>query len=380
MPEDHLARLFWAAVGRLDLTAFTADLKVVEGGPGRAAADPHLLIALWLYATSQGVTSARELDRLCVEHIDYIWICGGVTLNYHTLSDFRSQHGPALDGLMTGLLGQLHAAGLVDSTMSLRTVSGCAPAPGRPPIGGSGWVQSLAEARRVLAAVQAEDTSGESAARSARQRAARERAARERVERLERAGRASRPPGRPSKPRSRPRARVSTTDAEARVMKMADGGYRPAYNIQLAADTGGQVIVGVEATTSGSDRGLARPALEALAGRGYKPSDYLVDGGFAKNDDIEWAHGSGTTLWCPPGQTRHGSDPYAPKAGDSAAVADWRRRMASDHGKDIYRQQAQHQCINAHARRMGLRQLTIRGKEKARTALLWFALANNMLR
>ena len=163
-------------------------------------------------------------------------------------------------------------------------------------------------------------------------------------------------------------------------MKMADGGFRPAYNMQIVAEPKSQVIVAVDIDTSGSDRGLARPAIEALRARGYAPSDYLVDGGFTKNDDIEWAHAAGTQLWCPPGQTKHGTDPYAPKPGDSAAVADWRKRMASDLGKKIYRRRAEHECINAHGRRMGLQQLTVRGKDKARTVLLWFALAHNMLR
>jgi len=114
LPDDHLARLLWQAVEQLDLSAFTAELTVHEGGPGRAAADPAVLVALWLYATAQGVTSARTLDRLCVEHIAYIWLCGGVTMNYHSLSDFRTQHVAALDDLMTQVLGRLHHAGLIE--------------------------------------------------------------------------------------------------------------------------------------------------------------------------------------------------------------------------------------------------------------------------
>ncbi|MFZ0836604.1 MAG: transposase, partial [Xanthobacteraceae bacterium] len=174
--------------------------------------------------------------------------------------------------------------------------------------------------------------------------------------------------------------RASTTDAEARVMKMADGGYRPAYNMQIVSEPKSQVIVSIDVETSGSDRGLARPAIETLRAGGRTPSDYLVDGGFTKNSDIEWAHAGGTRLWCPPGQTRHGTDPYAPKPDDSAAVADWRSRMASEAGKQMYRLRAQHECINAGARRSALVQLTVRGKTKAHAVLQWFALAHNMLR
>jgi hypothetical protein len=163
-------------------------------------------------------------------------------------------------------------------------------------------------------------------------------------------------------------------------MKMADGGFRPAYNMQIVAEPTSQLIFAVDTDSSGSDRGLARPAIEGLHARGYRPSGYLVDGGFAKNDDIEWAHEAGIQLWCPPGQTKHGTDPYAPKRDDTAAVADWRKRMASDPGKQIYRKRAEHECVNARGRSMGLQQLTVRGKQKARTVLLWFALAHNMLR
>ena len=114
LPEDHLARLLWAAVERLDVTVFTDGLKVVEGGPGRSADDPRLLVALWLSATSQGVSSGRVLDRLCVEHLAYLWLCGGVSMHDHTLNAFRVHHGAALDDLFTQVLGQLQHVGLVD--------------------------------------------------------------------------------------------------------------------------------------------------------------------------------------------------------------------------------------------------------------------------
>ncbi len=174
--------------------------------------------------------------------------------------------------------------------------------------------------------------------------------------------------------------RASTTDAEARAMKLADGGFRPAYNMQIVSAPKGQVIVAVDIDTTGSDRGLARPALEGLGAAGTQPSDYLVDGGFTKNDDIEWAHQSGIKLWCPPAQSKHGSDPYAPRRDDQPGVADWRRRMASEPGKALYKQRSKAECPNAWARRMGLARLSVRGKDKARAVLLWFALAHNMLR
>ena len=158
--------------------------------------------------------------------------------------------------------------------------------------------------------------------------------------------------------------------------KMADGGFRPAYNMQIVSAVEGQMIVAVDVETSGSDRGLARPALERLLEAGLAPEDYLADGGFTKNADIEWAHGNDIRLTCPPTQSKHGTDPFAARDDDGPGIADWRRRMASDHGKALYQRRAQAERPNAWARRMGLSRLIVRGKEKARATLLLFALAH----
>jgi transposase len=179
LPEDHLARLIWAAVERLDLAAFTAGLKVVEGGPGRAAADPAVLVALWIYATSQGETRAREVARLCVTHFAYLWLCGGVSMNYHSLADFRVAHGSTLDALITQVLGALHHAALIDfdhvaqDGVRVRASAGAASFRREASL-----EQSLEEARAVLTAVQeAEEPGAAPPASTARQRAARQRAA-----------------------------------------------------------------------------------------------------------------------------------------------------------------------------------------------------------
>jgi transposase len=386
--DDHPVRAVWAFVQKLDLSTLHEAIKAREGQPGHPPAAPELLMALWLWATIDGVGSARRLDQLCRDNLAYRWICGGVSMNYHSLSDFRIAHWAVLDQLLARGVASLVEARLV--SLDTLTQDGLRV---RASAGTSSFrrrrrleeLRTAAEARvaRLCTELEADPGSGDKVRRAAQQRAAHEReariaAAQERMAELE-AERARREKTNKKDVAKQKEPRASTTDAEARVMKMADGGFRPAYNMQIVAEPNSQVIVAVDIDTSGSDRGLARPAIEALHARGCRPSNYLVDGGFAKNDDIEWAYQSGTTLWCPPGQTKHGSDPYAPKPGDSAAVADWRQRMGSDLGKLIYRRRAQHECINAHARHMGLQQLTVRGKEKARTVLLWFALANNML-
>jgi transposase len=386
LPEDHLARLVWAAVERLDWSAFTAELVVVEGGPGRAAADPQVLGALWLYATSQGVTSARALARLCVEHLAYLWLGGGVSLNYHTLSDFRTAHGAALDQLMTEVLGCLRHAGLVEFAqvaqdgMRVRASAGAASFRRGPTL-----EQALGEAQAFLAQVQeagAPPDGDPDGPPTPRQRAARERAARARVARVA-AALAALPAAQAAKPpKQQGQARVSTTDAEARVMKMADGGFRPAYNVEFAADTAHRAIVGVAVTNVGSDLAQAPPMVAQVRERmGRLPGYWLVDGGFASHATIEAVAAQGVAVLAPvPYPKELTRDRFTPRASDSAVIAAWRARMGTAPAQALYGLRGQtSECVNAHARYHGLEQLRVRGLAKVQCVALWMALTHNLL-
>jgi transposase len=389
LDPEHPVRAVWAFVEGLDLTPIYDAIKAREGEPGHPPAAPELMMALWLWATVDGVGSARRLDQLCTEHLAYRWLCGGVSMNYHSLSDFRMAHGQLLEKLLASGVAALIEQGLVapdtlaQDGLRVRASAGAASFRGRERLE---ELQTAAQQRVQRLRAELEDDAGVADRRrqGAQKRAAQERAeriaaAQERMRELEQE-RARREKTNKAEVAKQKEPRASTTDPDARVMKMPDGGFRPGYNMQIVCDPTSQVIVAADVETTGSDRGLARPALEGLYASGVRPSDYLVDGGFTKNDDIEWAHANGTRLWCPPAQSKHGTDPYAPREDDGPGVADWRKRMPSEVGRQIYRQRAKAECLNAHARRMGLRQLTVRGKEKARIVLFWFALAHNMLR
>ena len=163
-------------------------------------------------------------------------------------------------------------------------------------------------------------------------------------------------------------------------MKMADGGFRPAYNCQISAVGDGQVVVAVGVDTMGSDRGMVRPMLDELQRcYGRRPHRHLVDGGFNKNDDTEWAASIGVDIYGPPMNSKHKTDPYAPRSDDGPGVAAWRQRMNSPQGKEIYKRRALHECINARFRQWSLYQFTVRGSQKIATVLRWLALANNIL-
>ena len=394
---DHPARNVWAFVEGLDLTALYSAIGSVEGRAGRAAIDPKILQALWLYATVDGVGSAREIERLTEAHDAYRWICGGVNVNHHTLSDFRCARVDLLDDWLTHSVAVLTAQDLVklervaQDGMRVRASAGAASFRRR-----STLERCLEQARDQVQALK-DEIEADPDASNQRRRAARERAAVERQQRVAQALEelAEVEEQKKKKPvakkeheteqqyakRNEPRA--SSTDGEARVMKMADGGYRPAYNVQFSTTTDKQVIVGVDVINIGSDQGQLSPMLEQVEQRyDERPAQCLVDGGYTRHDDIEDADGRGTTVYAPvpkPKDSRR--DPYVALPGDSQAIAQWRERMGTDAAKAIYNQRAATaECVNAIARGRGLTQFLVRGLSKVKAVALWYAIAHNMMR
>jgi transposase len=387
LPPDHRARLVWDFVEGLDLSPLHDRIRAVEGHPGRPPIDPAILVALWLFATLEGVGSARALARLCGEHDAYRWLCGGVGVNHHTLADARVDHADVLDRLLTDSVAALVADGLVtlervaQDGMRVRASAGAASFRRRDTLD-----TALADAEARVTALRRE-LDDDPAATSRRVAAARERAARERAERVRHA--LDRLPAveaaRRRNGKAPEEARTSTTDPGARVMKMADGGFRPAFNVQFATDTAGDVIVGLDVGDAGSDHGLLGPMLDQIVTRhGRAPAEMLIDGGYVNLAEIAAlsSRHCGTTLYAPPTTPRDPArDPHAPLPDDHPAVAAWRVRMGTQDAKDIYRERAATaELVNAQARNRGLRLLPVRGLAKVRAVLLWFALAHNVVR
>jgi transposase len=398
--QSHQARVIWSVVQKLDLLGFAKPIKAREGVCGRDATDPALLVALWLYAATRGVGSARELARLCVESKPYRWLCGGVTINHHTLSDFRVGHAQSLDELFTQVLVSLVDKNLVkvhrisqDGTR-VRACAGAASFRGEERLN-----ELLKEAQsHVEELSKLLDDPKKSAGLSAKKKAAQRRAARERIKRIDAA--VARLPEIKQKQRKaakqagdgeygrrlkKGKPRVSTTDPDARVMKMSDGGFRPATNVQLAVDTESRAIVGVDVSNAGSDKGRAEPMREQVEARtGTKVAEHLMDGGFLVMDEIDTAAKQGVSLFVPPTVPR---DPekldtrYDAKPTDSSAQAAWRARMGTDEAKTIYKERASTvETANADLKvRRGLQQLVVRGIEKIKCVALWSALAYNLL-
>ncbi len=383
VPADHPVRIVWAFVDAQDLSPLTDAIRAVEGGPGHSATDPRVLMALWLYATLDGVGSARALARLSQQHTSYQWICGGVPVNYHTLSDFRVGHPELMDRLLTTSVASLMSAGLVEMNrvaqdgMRVRASAGAASFRRRKTL-----EECLAEAEAQVEQLRKE-LADDPAATSRRQKAARTRAAEERARRVAEALAQMPEAEAKKKAKEKDKARVSTTDPDARVMKMGDGGFRPAFNAQFATDTETQVIVGVDVSNAGSDAGKMPEMVEQIEQRyGTVPEEYLVDGGFAAHDDIEKTTKLGTTVYAPVMQPKNETrDPHVPLEDDSEVIGQWRIRMGTDEAKGTYKDRAATaECVNALARNRGLRQFPIRGRPKVLAVLLWYAVAHNLMR
>ena len=391
--EDHPVRDIWEFLGRLDLSAFYRSIKVVLDRPGRPASDPQVLLALWVYATVEGIGSARRLAKLTEEHDVYRWLRGGVPVDYHLLAEFRVTHQEEIDDLITQAVAVLLKAGVVE----LKRVSQDGTRV-RASAGSSSFHRDkslkkcLEEAREQVKRV-AEERENPDRAASQREQAARERAVREREERIDEAlrqlpqvqavkDRQKRHAGK-AKAAKVNEARVSTTDPSARIMKMADGGFRPAYNIQYATDTDSQVIVGVDVSNQGSDQGQALGIEEQVEKRtGKQPESYLVDGGFVDLEDIKVMEQKGIEVYAPPKDNGGREVSCGKGITGSPEVTAWRERMRTEEAKTIYKERAAtSECVNALMRtRYGLQQFTVRGLPKVLGVVRLMVLTHNLLR
>jgi transposase len=420
LPPSHQARLVWGYVQGQDWSELEKRIKARGSAPGRRAIDPRILFALWLYATLQGVGSGREIARLSRTHDTYRWICGGVGVNYHALNDFRAENERWFDELLSDNVAALAAIGVITlkrvahDGVRVRANAGAASFRRRERLN-----KQLSLARELVRTLK-EQVQADPAAASRRELAAREQAAVQREQRIQ-AALARLPEIEEAKRRNggKPEdARASTTDAQASVMKMADGGYRPAYNVQYASDCASQMVVGVDVSTVGSDMAQLTPMVQQVEQRvGRTPEQWLVDGGYPAHEQID-AVADKTEVYAPVpkprpprnksdkggkgdggsndgGQGTSGGDTQAAtkvaepaagseferKPGDSPAVAQWRQRMAGDQAREIYKDRAATaECVNAQMRNHGLQRMPMRGLLKARATALLHALAHNLRR
>lgn len=386
LAADHAARAVWAFVERLDLGEFYERILAREGSAGRPATDPQIVLALWIYATVDGVGSAREIERLCRYHLAYQWICGGVNVNHHSLSDFRNEAADLLNGLLTQSVTILVAEGLVEMRrvaqdgMKVRAWAGASSFRTRA------GLRKLQKAAREQVETLAREIEADPGAASRREEGARKRAAEDREKRIERALEQMAEAERrkeSNKGRKKKEARTSTTDPSARVMKMADGGFRPAYNVHLVSDTATKVVIAVDVDNAGTDKHAMVPLAEQIEKRyGVRPPEWLADGGCNSLANIDQMAGRDCRIFAPPQRGRSPERrPTEARRNDSEAVKQWRERMGTEEAKAIYRERAATaELVNARCRAQGLLQFLVRGTKKVLAVALLHAITSNMRR
>lgn len=391
LPSDHQARIVWRYVESLDLEPLYEPIQVSDETVGRSAIAPEILVALWLLATIDGIGAARELDRRCKEQIPYLWILGGVSVNYHTLSDFRVEHVDFLEQLLVDSVAALIDRGLVpletlaQDGMRVRANAGKSSFRRKPSLE---KLQQEAQQHVDRLKREAENESDRQQI-NARRTAARERAARERQQRIEEALDQHEKLAQQREKRKKgdgKKTRVSTTDPEARNMKMANGGFDPAYNVQFVSDGDVRMIVSVDVCNAGTDGGELEPMQEQVArDYGKRPKKVLVDSAYATKDGLTRVEKEGTEVVSTVPRSdqlaKHGNDPHARQRRDTDQYAAFRSRMAQEQYKQLYKLRPSiAEFPNAVCRNRNLRQFPVRGLVKAKAIALWHALAFNFSR
>jgi transposase len=396
LPPEHHARLVWTYVSGLELSAFYARVKARDARAGRPASDPMVLLALWLYATIEGIGAARAIDRLCTYHAAYRWICGGVPVNHNMLSIFRRDSGSVLDDLLTRGLTGLIAEGLlsleevaIDGTKS-RARAGHGSFAGRQKLARLETAVGQHVARLKTELEQdpgaAERRRQERALRAAEEKAARLKRAQQRLDELqqEKAERARRHAKEEAK-KSAPS--VSTSDPEVRMMRMPDRSVQPAWNVQVA--TAGGFIVAVEPTDRRKDSGLAQDTLGQIERRcGRLPTRLLADATAVTQGDIADLAGRAPGLLVYSPLPKESDDVTAEtkrkrrwlRRHEPDAVKAWRERMSSDAGREVYRRRKLTEHVHAKMKNRGFGRMLVHGLAKVRVVCLLHVLAHNLLR
>lgn len=395
LAADHLARVVWDFTGTLELSALYAKIKSRGDHPGRPAADPRVLLALWLLATIEAVGSARALARLVEQSLGYRWLAGGVPVNYHGLADFRTAHADVLDDLLTRSLATFIAEGL--ATPDEIIVDGTKV---KASAGHGSFKRAVrldeaeAVAREQIARLKAE-VEADPAATTKRRHAAQERAARERLEKIERARATLAAIDKERSKRAQhdrwevermKEARASISDPQARRMRFADGAVRPGYNVQVATTCDGNFITALCATDRRRDSGLAGAMVAQTERRtGRLVTRLLADTGYADEGDIRALAERSVEVFVPPPAERMDVKPATlrerqrKRARECEALRTWRARMASEAGQAVMRMRKRIERVNAHMKTHGLAALNVRGLDNVQAVLLLHGIAHNLL-
>jgi transposase len=384
LPDDHKVRLIWTYVELLDLSIILEKIKSVQSHPGSPAIDPRILFSLWLYAFIEGIISAKTVNRYCKEHIGFKWICGGVLVNEHTISDFRTQHGDALDNILTQSIAVLSHQGVINIERVAQDGMKVKAHAGKGSFRREKTLKVHLKKAEAYVSNLKKDESENLGQYSVKQVAAKKRAAEEKITKVKKAleelrkHRAHRTASCKKNHHSlsekdKKEMRSSMTDPQARNMKMPGGGFSPAYNVQFASDCKSKAIVGVQVVQVGNDYGQLAPMQRQLIKRyGKAAPELLADPGFLEHNDVDEVSKL-SRLYIP-------SDIVKESKNKSPSMLEMKKRMETPEAKIIYKERAATaEFVNARVRTRGLTQLLVSGLEKVQVVVTLFAIGQNML-
>ncbi len=398
LATDHRARVVWAFVTGLDLSELYDRIRSREGLPGRPPPDPQIFLALWLYATLEGVGSARHLGRLCESDTAYRWLRGGVPMNHHDLGDFRVGHADVLDRLLTASLTALMAEGIVKLEEVAVDGTKVRAWAGRSSFKGA---EKLARLERWAGerVAQLRGSGSDAEASEGRRRAAQQRGAEEVARRAgeasrtlkklqaEQAKRAETHKKEEEAKKKKTEVKASTSDPEARMMRFADGAVRAAYNIQLAVTPDTGIIVAAKTTDRRNDTGLAVPMIEQIKDRlKALPQRLLADSRYAKQKDLVALAAKGVEVYMPVGADKPDAKPESQRKRDQKRSREpeplkaWRHRMDQEESKVIYRRRGRIETVNGILKGRGMGIMRVRSAAKVMAVVLIQALAHNLWR
>jgi transposase len=388
IPEDHQVRSIWDYISQMDLSPILIKIKSTADSPGRPAIDPRILLALWIYAIKEGIGSARLIERYCSEHLAFRWLCGGVSVNYHTISDFRRFNSEEIDELIAESITRLASRDLISfeevsqDGMRVQGAAGTSSCRRKPKL------KELHEKAKQQVKILRKEIDENPTTGLTRQTAAKKRAVEERQRRVGEAlkehkkmtiekGIQKKKQRKPFTKEEKKEIRASTTDPEVRKMKMANGGFNYAYNMQLAVDTGSQFIIGWDVINKGHDYGQLQEMFNQVKDRyGLIVKRWLVDQGYIVREDIIKPMKDGCKVYVNP-KSNQKLDPGE----KSEEILEWRKRMETDEAKKIYKNRAStSEFTNAGLRKRGLVRLLVRGIKNVKSMLNLHVMSHNVLR
>lgn len=392
--KDHKVRIIWDFVNEMDISVCFEDIYSFDGAVGRSTADPKILLTLWIYSILDGNCSARKLEELCENHDVYKWICGGISVNRTSLAEFRSQNPRKFDELLTSCLAVMVKFGLINDADFSQDGTKVKANAGYNSFSREDSLKDIeAKLTNYISQLKLEEKANPSIYEKRKMAAAvekqnRVKSALRNLEetKCERIKNGIKNGDRPTGDELQ-KVRASVTDPDVRKMKMGDGGFRLAYNLQFATGLDSRVIYGVHVVKT-LDPGTP-PAVMAQVSERLKKlnlsaiKNWIADCAYSAKIDIETAAllFPNCSYYAPP-KLKKGLDPTKENIKkDSEAVKKWRKMINSETTKEIYKKRCSTaEFSNMHAKNQSLNEFSVRGLVKVKGMALLHAIAQNCSR